>query len=83
MPPDHRLADKQNSSVKGKKAQLTYLLTINADGSKKLLPFIIGKTQKPWAFKNKTGSQLGFYYWSNAKAWMTVTLYQEWLSDWD
>ena len=83
MPPDHGLADKQNSGVKGKKLRLTYLLTANADGSKKLPPFIIGKAHKPRAFKNKTGTELGFQYWNNMKAWMTATLYQEWLSDWD
>lgn len=55
----------------------------NADGSKKLPPFIIGKAQKPRAFKGKMAAQLDFYYQSNAKAWMITTLYQEWLLDWD
>jgi len=83
MPPDRGLANKQNSGVKGKKNRLTYLFTTNADGSRKLPPLIIGKSQKPRAFKGKTGTQLGFNYRSNAKAWMTATLYQEWLLDWD
>ena len=83
MPPDRGLSDKKGSGIKGKKLQLTYLLTANADGSQKLPPLIIGKAQKPRAFKNKTGSQLGFNYWSNGKAWMTSTIYQEWLQDWD
>ncbi|KIK77897.1 hypothetical protein PAXRUDRAFT_165458 [Paxillus rubicundulus Ve08.2h10] len=48
-------------ALKGK-FWLTYLFTENADGSQKLLPLIIGKAQKPHAFKNKTGSQLGFYH---------------------
>src|SRR3981189_140547 len=83
MPPDRGLANKQNSGVKGKKNRLTYLFTTNADGSRKLPPLIIGKSQKPRAFKGKTGTQLGFNYRSNAKAWMTATLFQEWLLDWD
>lgn len=83
MPPDRGLSDKQKSSVKGKKNRLTYLLAANADGSTKLPPFIIGKAHKPRAFKNKTGTELGFYYRNNAKAWMTALLYQEWLLDWD
>lgn len=83
LPPDRGLADKQTSGVKGKKLRLTYLLTVNADGSKRLPPLIIGKAQKPRAFQNKTGAQHGFYYRNNAKAWMTASLYQEWLSDWD
>jgi hypothetical protein len=55
----------------------------NVDGSEKLPPLIIGKAQKPHTFKNKTGTQLGFYYCNNAKAWMTTKIYQEWLQDWD
>ena len=69
--------------MKSKKVRLTYALTSNADGSEKLPPMIIGKAQKPRAFQKKAGTQLGFYYWTNAKAWMTAKLYQEWISDWD
>ncbi|KIK76348.1 hypothetical protein PAXRUDRAFT_170211, partial [Paxillus rubicundulus Ve08.2h10] len=71
------------SGIKGKKAQLTYLFMANADSSQKLPLLIIGRAQKPCAFKNKMDSQLGFYYWNNTKAWMTASLYQEWLLDWD
>ena len=83
MPPDHGLANKQNSRVKGKKLRLMYLLMVNADSLTKMPPFIIQKAHKPWAFKNKTGVELGFQYWNNTKAWMTASLYQEWLLDWD
>lgn len=83
MPPDRGLLEKPSSGVKGNKKRLTYALTINADGSEKLPPFIIGKAQKPRAFQKKSGGELGFYYRSNAKAWMTMKLYQEWLLDWD
>ncbi|KIK74591.1 hypothetical protein PAXRUDRAFT_19714 [Paxillus rubicundulus Ve08.2h10] len=55
----------------------------NKHGSKKLPPLIIGKYQKPRPFKNRTGTQLGFNYHNNAKAWMTSAIYQEWLLDWD
>ncbi|KAF8219843.1 DDE-domain-containing protein, partial [Tricholoma matsutake] len=77
MPPDRGLADKRCPGVKGKKVRLTYAFTSNADGSEKLPAFIIGKAKKPHAFGNKTGTQLGFYYCNNAKAWMTTALYQE------
>jgi len=83
MPPDRGLADKRNPGVKGSKIRLTYALTSNATGSEKLPPFVIGKSYKPRAFGNKTGTQLGFYYRNNAKAWMTTSLYQEWLQQWD
>ena len=83
MPPDWGLSNKQGSGIKGKKLRLTYLFVANADGSKKLAPLIIGKANKPHAFKNKTGEELGFNYQQNAKVWMTGKLYQEWLLDWD
>ena len=83
MPPDRGLASEKSSGVKGKKVRLTYAFTTNADGTEKLEPVIIGKSKKPRAFNKKTGEQLGFYYRNNAKAWMTTTLYQEWLLDWD
>jgi hypothetical protein len=73
----------QMSGVTGSKKRLTYALTMNADGSEALTPFVIGKANKPRAFRKKTGAQLGFYYRHNAKAWMTTKLYQEWLCDWD
>ena len=60
-----------------------YTLMMNADGSEKLPPIIISKFEQPWPFQCKSGAQLGFYYWSNVKAWMTTVLYQEWLCDWD
>ena len=83
MPPDRGLSIKKCSGVKGTKVRLTYLLVSNADGSEKLPPLIIGKAKKPRAFENKTGTQLGFYYRNNAKAWMTGDIYQEWLRQWD
>ena len=74
---------QKNSGVKGRKVRLTYALTTNAEGSEKLEPLIIGKAQKPRAFKNKSGAQLGFNYRNNAKAWMKTDIYQDWLMDWD
>ncbi|KAF8228816.1 hypothetical protein L208DRAFT_1289564, partial [Tricholoma matsutake] len=71
--------NKCTSGTKGSKKWLMYVLTANADGSKKLPPFVIGKSAWPWVFQKKTGAQLGFYYRNNAKAWMVMTIYQEWL----
>ena len=79
MPPDRGLSNKKSSGVKGTKVRLTYLLASNADGSEKRPPLIIGKAKKPRAFQNKTGTQLGFDYRNNAKAWMTASIYQDWL----
>ena len=83
MTPDRGLSNKQHSGVKGKKTRLTYALTTNADGSEKLPPIVIGKARRPRAFNKKTGDQLGFHYRNNAKAWMTSSLYGEWIKQWD
>ena len=83
MPPDRGLADRVLSGLKSQKTRITYTLTANADGSHKLPPFIIGRWNKPRPFGGKTGEQLGFKYRNNKKAWMTATLYQEWLLNWD
>ena len=83
MPPDHGLINKQLHGVKGSKSRLTYAFTMNADGSERLPPFVIGKSAKSLVFQKKSGKQLGFYYRNNAKAWMTTVLYQEWICNWD
>jgi hypothetical protein len=83
MAPDKGLSDRRQAGVKGNKNRLTYVFTTNADGSDKLPAFIIGKAARPRAFQKKSGTQLGFYYRSNAKAWMTAQLYQEWIQQWD
>ena len=63
--------------------RLTYGFTTNATGPEKRPPFIIGKAARPHAFNKKTGAQLGFDYYNNAKAWNTTILYQGWIHDWD
>ena len=75
MPPNHGLMETAAPSIKGNKKRLTYALTINATSSEKLPPLIIGKAAKPRVFQKKSGADLGFYYCSNAKAWMTIDLY--------
>ena len=83
MAPDKGLSNHRQAGVKGNKNRLTFVFTTNADGSEKRPAFIIGKAARPRAFQKKSGAQLGFYYRSNAKAWMTAQLYQEWIQQWD
>ena len=83
MAPDKGLSDRRQAGVKGRKNRLTFVFTANADGTEKLPAFIIGKAAWPRAFQKKSGAQLGFYYQSNANAWMTTQLYQDWIQQWD
>lgn len=67
--------------VKKSKDRLTLLLCTNSDGSEKLTPFVIGKYKKPRCFKNiKT---LPLPYEANKKAWMTGSLFTDWLKKLD
>jgi len=83
MAPNRGLSDHQQAGVKGNKNRLTLVFTSNVNGSDKCQVFIIGKAAQPRAFQKKSGAQLGFYYRSNANAWMTAQLYQEWILQWD
>lgn len=83
MAPNRVLSDRKESGVKANKVRLTYAFTANADGTDKLPPLIIGKAARPRVFNKKSGTQLGFNYRNNAKAWMTTVLYQDWIKTWD
>ncbi|GBN25987.1 Tigger transposable element-derived protein 6 [Araneus ventricosus] len=54
LQPSKTLAIKSDTRHGGKKSKvrLTVILCVNADGSEKLPPLIIGKSQKPRCFKN-------------------------------
>ena len=83
MAPDRTIARRQIEGSKKDKTRLTFVFAANADGSHKMEPLIIGHAQRPRAFNRKSGEQLGFYYRSNAKAWMTGLIFREWLQKMD
>lgn len=83
MPPDKGLACHAKSGRKSDKRRLTYAFSVNADGSDRHQPLIIGRFCKPHCFQGKTGEQLGFYYRHNLKAWMQTALFIEWIESWD
>ncbi|XP_060759521.1 tigger transposable element-derived protein 4-like [Neoarius graeffei] len=66
---------------KQKKTRITLLVAANMDGSDKLPMFVIGKSQKPRAFKGCR--QIPLEYTANKKAWMTSRLFEEWLKKLD
>ena len=61
------------------KFHITVGLACNSDGSEKLEPIFIGKASKPRCFKKQSPEQCGFYYWNNSKAWMTSSLFEEYV----
>ncbi|UYV75410.1 K02A2.6-like [Cordylochernes scorpioides] len=60
------------------KQRITVLLCCNSTGTDKRRLLIIGKSAKPRCFRNFSPH---FYctYTSNSKAWMTSSIFQEWL----
>ncbi|UYV80346.1 TIGD6 [Cordylochernes scorpioides] len=78
--PDRTLAHKDEKccGVKKMKQRITVLLCCNSTGTDKRRLLIIGKSAKPRCFRNFSPH---FYctYTSNSKAWMTSSIFQEWL----
>ncbi|KAG0143355.1 hypothetical protein CROQUDRAFT_48932, partial [Cronartium quercuum f. sp. fusiforme G11] len=80
IPPDHALANAVAHGLKSSKNRFTFALTCNALGTKKLEPLIIQRYQRPCCFKRRSGSELGFLYFFNTKAWMNHMIFQEWIA---
>nr|CCA19907.1 hypothetical protein TRIADDRAFT_5525 [Albugo laibachii Nc14] len=83
LAPNKTIAQRQVRGLKKSKTRVTVALMCNADGSDKHEPFIIVHAKKPRCFQKKTGYQVGFYYRSIFKAWMTGFLFLEWLCELD
>ena len=81
--PSRTLAEKSDDCHDGKrsKERVTVLLGTNADGSDKLKPLIIGKSQNPRCFKNVHSFPTD--YSANRKAWMTGARFEKFVQDLD
>ena len=62
------------------KDQLTLLLCANASGDCKVKPLLIYHSQNPRAFKNIRKNRLGVLLRSNHKAWVTRSLFSDWVT---
>ncbi|RHY27848.1 hypothetical protein DYB32_006490 [Aphanomyces invadans] len=79
--PRTTIADQPRSGQKQDKNRISVALATNADGTDKLEPMFIGKAKKPRCFGGLTSREVGLLYHSNRKAWTTMTLFSEWLSN--
>lgn len=81
MLPKKTLAHKGDRCHGGKqsKLRLTILLCTNMDGSDKRIPLVIGKSERPRSFKK--AARIPVKYTANVKAWMTRTIFVQWLQD--
>jgi DDE superfamily endonuclease len=64
--------------------RITIGLCTNALGTEKLNPIVIGKYRRPRCFKNISNiNNLGITYEHNKNAWMTGTLFKQWITNVD
>ncbi len=75
--------DMDANKVKQCKERLTLMLTANMNGTEKLKPFIIGKSENPRCMKGINRANLPGTYRSNANGWMTGKLFKEWILNLD
>jgi len=80
---DTGLATKQLEGKKKMKQRLSIAICCNGDGTDKLPLLVVGKSANPRCFKGVDKDNLGVSYSSNSKAWMTSTLFQDWLRGFD
>lgn len=79
MAPDKTIATCSTKGRKSQKNGFTFLACCNADGSHNLPLYFIGTAKKPRCFKKKSANELGLHYANNKKAWMTGSMFGEWL----
>jgi hypothetical protein len=83
LEPDHTLATQRLAGHKKNKEHISIALCTNADGSHKIDPLVIGKSENPRCFKNVDVSYLPMMYRYNTKAWMLGAIFREWLLGFD
>ena len=78
--PSKSMVTKGSNTSNGKlaKERITVLLAASASGEK-LKPLVIGKSANPRCFSQFKREQLGVFYESNRKAWMTSEIFTKWL----
>jgi hypothetical protein len=79
LPPNKTLSLKGDPCNGGKnsKERIMVLLDCNGDGTDKLPPLVIGKSENPRCFKNVR--QLPTKYVANRKAWVTQVIFTDYL----
>ncbi|XP_067826762.1 tigger transposable element-derived protein 3-like [Heptranchias perlo] len=76
---------KHESLTRSKKTkdQLTVLFCCNMTGTEKTKLLLVGKCRNPRCFQGISPSSIPVTYTSDHSAWMTATIFVEWLKDFD
>ncbi|PWW77840.1 DDE-domain-containing protein, partial [Tuber magnatum] len=79
MPPSVGLTLWPTNSQKGEKTRLTHSFCVNGTRSDEREELVIAHTRQPQCFGKRSLQSLGYDYYFNKKAWMTRTIWLEWL----
>ena len=81
MTPNKTLTTEASAGVKQDKKRVSLHFTVNADGTRKLYPWVIGKAQRPRCFKaaGVNIERMSMKYVANKKGWMKTQIFQEYL----
>ena len=83
MSPSETLSTKPIPGRKKDKSRVTVLLGVNATGTDKLKPWIIGNSKRPRPLSKVNLERLPVYYQGNPKAWMNSSVFEEVLREMD
>jgi len=83
MEPTRGLSTGPLSGTKQSKDRITILLTCNATGTEKLIPLFIHKYQNPRPLNGISKSSLPVDYYWNSKAWMQISIWNDYLKKLD
>ncbi|GES93748.1 tigger transposable element-derived protein 6-like [Rhizophagus clarus] len=81
--PKRTISNKPVSGRKQSKDWVTILLCSNATGTEKLKPAFIHKYKNPRPLKNLPKLSLSVEYYWNVKAWMQVSIWNDWIRQLD
>lgn len=73
--------EKRMPGYKASKDRLTLLLGGNAAGDFKLKPMLVYHSENPRAFRGTSKSFLPVIWKSNRRAWVTVSLFEDWFKN--
>ena len=83
MAPSETLSTRPVPGRKKNKTRITVLLGINATGTDKLKPWVIGNSKRPRPLSKVNLERLPVYYRGNPKAWMNSSVFEEVLREMD
>src|SRR5207248_9035473 len=83
MSPSETLSTKPIPGRKKDKSRVTVLLSVNATGTDKLKPWVIGNSKRPRPLSKVNFERLPVHYRGNPKAWMNSSVFEEVLREMD